>query len=121
MVIWLTGEGLALNLAQEMTGAQRIAEGAVGSDAAEYRQLDGWERSTRIATGTGAMAGNCCGRVWFGRKSWRWDWRSSIPKNSDHSGNPSSCDYCVRPIKKPLRKNKTLSPKEIADYRVNRY
>jgi RHS repeat-associated protein len=48
-------------MAGEMTGANAIAEGAVGIDMAVYRELDAWERGTRISSGTGAMAGSAAG------------------------------------------------------------
>ncbi len=45
------------NMLEEVTGANAIADGAVGIDSAYYFELDGWERATRVSGGTGAMAG----------------------------------------------------------------
>jgi len=104
----------SMNLAQEMTGANAIAEGAVGVDAAEYRQLDGWERSTRIATGTGAMAGTAAGGFGLAGKAGVGIGVAPIPKTPIIPAIPLPA-ILRRPIKNPLRKNKTLSPKEIAD------
>jgi RHS repeat-associated protein len=56
-------------MAREMTGANAIAEGGVGVDMAEYRELDAWERGTRISSGTGAMAGTAAGGLGLAGKA----------------------------------------------------
>jgi RHS repeat-associated protein len=56
-------------MSQEMVGANSIAEGAVGVDMAEMRELDAWERGTRISSGTGAMAGSAAGGLGIAGKA----------------------------------------------------
>ena len=51
----------SMNMAQEITGANAIAEAAVGVDAAKYQTLDGWGRGSRMASDVGAMAGTAAG------------------------------------------------------------
>ena len=55
--------GFSNQMLREVTGSNSIAEGSVGVDMAELRELDGWERGTRISSGTGALAGTVAGPV----------------------------------------------------------
>jgi RHS repeat-associated protein len=56
-------------MSQEMVGANSIAEGSVGVDMAEMRELDAWERGTRISSGAGAMAGSAGGGLGIAGKA----------------------------------------------------
>jgi hypothetical protein len=44
-------------LGRDVVGANALAEGAVGVDMANLVEIDGWERATRFAGGTAALAG----------------------------------------------------------------
>jgi hypothetical protein len=92
----------SVNLAQEMTGVNAVAEGLVGVDAARHTPLDGWERATRISAGTGAMAGTAAGGFGVAGKCGVTIGVRPIPGTPVLPAVPLP-DFMRRPIRNPFR------------------
>jgi RHS repeat-associated protein len=99
------------NMAQEMVGANSIAEGAVGVDMAEMRELDAWERGTRISSGTGAMAGSAAGGLGIAGKAGAGIGNVRVPYTPNMPVIPLP-DFMRRPL---IRRSGTMTAAEEAE------
>ena len=108
-------------MAQEMTGANSIAEGGVGVDRAYLVELDRWQRGTRLSAGTGAMAGTAAGGFSVAGKFGVGVGLKPIPGTPNIPKVPLPVpDFMKRPLPNPFRKGVGPTFRGLSEAQVTR-